>query len=333
MARTTKPRLGRGLSSLISEPVEVSPAPAAPSTTDSTPVKSDVVIEHKSNDLFRSLAVTSITPSRFQPRRSFDDASLKQLAASIKNAGVMQPIAVRPIDAQAGPPDGVEWELVAGERRWRAAQLAGLTHVPAVVFNATDREAAEWGIIENVQREDLNPMEAAHAYRNLQREFGLTQSEIAQRVGVDRSTIANIMRLTELESDIQEMIESGGLSLGHAKALLTMLAGKDRERIAAKAHEEGWSVRALESATREAAAEAAGAQPYVPPRKFAIPPSTAANLTDLEKRLGEHLGTRVRIRLGGTKKSGRIEIVFYDLDQFDGILTTIGFREAPVSAD
>jgi ParB family chromosome partitioning protein len=278
-----------------------------------------------------------VTPSRFQPRRAFDESSLEQLAASIKNAGVMQPIAVRPIDPRAGAPAGVAWELVAGERRWRAAQLAGLSHVPAVVFNATDREAAEWGIIENVQREDLNPIEAAHAYRNLQREFGLTQSEIAQRVGVDRSTVANIMRLTELEAAIQSMIEAGVLSLGHAKALLSISGGEAREALAVRARDEGWSVRMLEQeaiAARdgEAPSSTSGTEGGGSAGSSAAP-ATSANLSDLEKRLGEHLGTRVRVKLGASKKKGRIEIEFYDLDQFDGILTTIGFREASVSAD
>lgn len=320
MARTSKPRLGRGLSSLMSEPVEVvveqKPAADAPSPTP----EPEQPQQPETSNNFRHLAITSIVPSRFQARQEFDEDALRRLAASIKTAGVMQPIAVRTISESAGAPAGAEWELVSGERRWRAAQLLNLATIPAVVVEANDRDAAEWGVIENIQREDLNPMEASRAFHRLRDEFGLTQFEIADQVGVDRSTVANILRLTELEPAIQALVESKELSLGHAKALLAHAPGKSRTSIAKRAVQQGWSVRTMEANVKRAAG--GGTVSTTKPAA----PAPDANVTDLEKRLGEYLGTRVRMRVGAAKTKGRIEIEFYDLDQFDGLLQKIGFR-------
>src|SRR5207248_2832206 len=166
---------------------------------------------------FHLIAVTAIVPSRFQPRKVMDEGAIARLADSIKRSGLMQPVVVRPA--------GGGYELIAGERRWRAAKLAGLVQIPALVREVGDEQAAEWGLVENVQREDLNAMERAWALRDLSQKFGLQQSELADRVGLDRSTVANLIRLTELEPEIADLIAKGKLSAGHGKALLMVPAG------------------------------------------------------------------------------------------------------------
>ena len=230
---------------------------------------------------------------------------------SIARSGVMQPVIVRPLK-------GGRYELVAGERRWRAATLALISRVPALVRELSDEQAAEWALIENVQREDLNAIEAAFGYRALADRFGLTHGQIAERVGLDRVSIANAIRLTELEPDIRALIESGRLTAGHGKALLAMKPGPDRIQAARTAAAQGWSVRRLESE----AARSAPAAPVATDKNRAKDAARA----DLEKRLGEHLGTKVRLETnsGGTK--GRMVVEFYGLDQFDGLLERIGFR-------
>ncbi len=209
---------------------------------------------------------------------------------------------------------GAGFELVAGERRWRAAQQAGLAQVPAIVRELTDEESAQFALVENVQREDLNPMERAFAFRALADRFGLTQAQIAERVGIDRSSVANLQRLLELEPEIQGMIERGEISGGHGKALLAAAPGRGRIELAARAAAEGWNVRRLE----QAAKPRGGATP--------APASRLASVIDLEKQLGEHLGTKVSIRSDRTGKRGRIEVEFYGLDHFDGLMAKFGFQ-------
>ncbi|MFG0276252.1 MAG: ParB/RepB/Spo0J family partition protein [Phycisphaerales bacterium] len=338
--RSAKPRLGRGLSSLMSAPVEVSPTPtpAAPA-----PAPDRAVVEAKPTPPrsappppgntqtktdsdqagLRHVRLDAVVPSRHQPRKSFDDKALQELAASIRASGLMQPVALRPLDGMADAPAGAQWELVAGERRWRAARMAGLETIPALVVALSDDESAAWAVVENLQREDLNPIETAEALRALQRDHGLTQTEIAERVGLDRSSVANLIRLTELPPAAQALVAAGALTTGHAKALLSAPEHL-RAQMARRASEQGWSVRKLEQAARES--QQGG---DVTPKQGVTSGGRAkpsASQADLEKRLGEHLGTRVHLQTRAGGKKGRLVIEFYDLDHFDGLLTKFGFR-------
>lgn len=334
-SRPAKPRLGRGLSSLMSAPVEVSPAPPAPTperaVVEAKPTPPRAAPAHANTqtntdskpDGLRHVRLDAVVPSRHQPRKSFDDKAMQELAASIRASGLMQPVALRPLGAGADAPAGAQWELVAGERRWRAAQMAGLETIPALVVALSDEESAAWAVVENLQREDLNPIETAEALRALQRDHGLTQTEIAERVGLDRSSVANLIRLTELPQAAQALVAAGALTTGHAKALLSAPEHL-RAQMARRASEQGWSVRKLEQAARDAqrGAEITPEQGVTPaPRQ-----KPSASQADLEKRLGEHLGTRVHLQTRAGGKKGRIVIEFYDLDHFDGLLTKFGFR-------
>lgn len=295
-------RLGRGLSALLDSttPVAVPPAvePAVPASGPPQTVKPDDCI-----------------PNKYQPRTSFDDAGLAELADSIRRVGVVQPILVRP-RAVGG------YEIVAGERRWRAAKLAGLKEIPAIVKTLTDAESAEWAVIENVQREDLNAIERGMAMRGLIDRFGLTQAQVAERVGIDRSTVANLIRLVELEPSIRDMIVSGKLSAGHGKALLMAPTGASREALAEKAAKEEWSVRRIE---RAASGLAEGHRQAVKPSKQ-LSSAQAAAIADLERRLGEHLGTKVSIQTDSKGEKGRVLLEFYGLDHFDGLMSRLGFQ-------
>jgi ParB family chromosome partitioning protein len=339
-------RLGRGLSSLIGESVtiditqtgdihsgevgrqDLSIAEAVAKAVAAASEQAAI----DPRDRIQKLPVGALVPSRFQPRRVFDDAALERLAASIRTAGVMQPVVVRKSRGSGAATGYGDWkgvgeqqyELVAGERRWRAAKLAGLVVVPAVVADLSDAEAAQFALIENLQREDLGPMERAWAMKGLVDRFGLTHAEVAEKVGVERSTVTNLVRLTELEAEVTELLEKGELNFGHGKALLTMAPGKARVETALRAAREGWSVRRLEEsasvkptagATSAAVVESAGADAE---RK--------AGLRELEKQLGEHLGTRVRIVTGAGGARGKLTIEFFDLDHFDGLMAKLGFE-------
>lgn len=302
-----------------------------------------------------------IRANPLQPRRVFEVEKLRELARSIERTGVMQPVVVRQIaksqmangksggegDGRSGMGDpeagggartaaargtassgGTHeaFELIAGERRWRAARLAGLETIPAIVREVSDEVSAEWALIENVQREDLGPLEKGAAFRVLSERFGLTQEEIAQRVGLDRSSVSNLMRLMELEEEICEMLDRGSLGLGHGKALLACAPGARRVALARKAALGMWPVRKLEEAVRAGgesladAVERAGRE-----RKEPGALDRPASVRELEKQLGEHLGTKVKVTGGKEWKRGKIVIDFFDLDQFDGLMGKMGF--------
>jgi ParB family chromosome partitioning protein len=243
------------------------------------------------------IAIESVEPSTMQPRTRFDEARLEELARSIRANGVVQPLLVRR--------KGSNYELIAGERRWRAAQLAGLTHVPVVVRNVPDEKVLELALIENIQREDLNPIEEAQAYKKLIDSIGLTQESLAERVGRDRSYITNFLRLLRLPDDIRRLIEEGKLSTGHARTLLGTGDADIQRRIARKIIDRGLSVRETERLVR--GLEGAGPKPRAIKAKENDP-----NVRAAETKLRRHLGTQVRIIQNQSGQSGRIEIEFYN---------------------
>jgi ParB family chromosome partitioning protein len=239
----------------------------------------------------QELPVEQILPNPFQPRQQFPESELAQLAESVKQNGLLQPVLVR----QKG--DG-RFELIVGERRLRAAKMAGLSTIPALVRNSSDEQTMELALVENLQRKDLNPMEAARAYHRLTAEFGFTQDTIARRVGKDRSSIANIARLLNLSREIQDLVESGALTTGHAKVILGVDRVEKQLRLARQIVERQLSVRQAEKL-------AAGGLLTRKPKK--IPRDTS--FSDLEQRLQKRLGTRVSLHKSG--KGGRL-VIHYD---------------------
>ena len=332
-----KRRLGRGLGSLISTPVAVDTRPAAPEdpppaaagASDSTPSEGASGPDagrgtFASPDVPRGTSVCAIpldaiVPSRSQPRQHFDEVALLDLAESIRQAGVMQPILVRP-----RPGEPYRFEIIAGERRWRAAHMVQIETIPALVADLDDRAAAEWALIENIQREDLNPLEQAEGFAALVEQYGLSHQDLADRMGISRSAVTNTLRLNELDRESKDLIRTDMLSLGHAKVLLGIADRGARGTLAKQAAADGWSVRELEKRIQD---EPAPGPERPGSRAIAAGSQKPANphLRDLEERLGNHLGTRVHIREGRRKGTGKVIIEFYSLDEFDGILHQLGF--------
>jgi ParB family chromosome partitioning protein len=252
--------------------------------------------------------IDELFPSPEQPRRKFDDVALDELAASIRAHGVITPLVVR-------PKPGGGYFLIAGERRWRAAQRAGVHDVPVVVQEVSDREAFERAVVENVQRADLGPLEEAAAYQRLCDEFGLSHEEVAERIGKDRSTIANSIRLLKLPPPVRQLVEDGELAMGHARALLPLADADDSaaiEHAARTVVAKGLSVRATEALVKASRA------PTKPPPPS--PPGKSASVRDLEERLTRALGGAVSIHEDSPGKAGTIEIRYLDLDHLDRLL-------------
>lgn len=270
--------LGRGLSALLPEVKEIS---------------SEV----------RHLNIDLIVAGRHQPREDFDQEKLEELAASIRSHGVIQPVVVRPLG------DG-RYELVAGERRWRACRLAGVKEVPALVRNLSERDVAEIALIENLQREDLNPLEEARAYQALITEYGLTQEEVGARVGKSRPVIANALRLLQLPPTIQEMLRAGELTAGHARALLAVEDEKVQLQVANRVVQQKLSVRETEDLVRKLQSREKKGRPLV---KGEEKKSTDWSLMSVEEVLEERLGTVVKVR--PLQKGGRIEIYYYSREE------------------
>lgn len=279
--------LGKGLGALI-------PATERLEDTDAT---------------LRELPISQITPNTYQPRSHFDEEALVSLSASIQAVGVLQPILVRQTGAQ-------EYELIAGERRWRAARRAGLQTVPAIVRPTEDVRSLEQALVENLHREDLTPLEEAAAYQQLVEEFGHTQEEVAQRVGKSRSAVANTLRLLHLPPSIQRLLADGQISAGHARALLGTPDRVFQEELARAIVAEHLTVREVEERVREHAGADAEEEPT--PEKAAKEPAAAvrpAALLELEGLLSDHLDTRVQISMGA--KRGRVVIDFATLEDLE----------------
>ena len=248
------------------------------------------------------LELDKIVPNEYQPRKVFDDDKLKELAASIKEQGVIQPVIVHRA--------GSGYELIAGERRWRASRLAGLKTIPALVKEATKRELLEMALIENIQREDLNPLEAAEAYKRLQDEFKLTQEDLARRVGKERSTVTNFLRILGLPKEVKHELAAGSLSMGHAKALLSLERSRDQIQAALMITRKGLSVRE---------AEALASRLKNPPKDKKS--RLSHELKAVEEKLKKALGTKVSI--AAKSRGGRIVIEYYSAEELDSILEKI----------
>jgi ParB family chromosome partitioning protein len=283
---TKKRGLGRGLDALLGGVEEASEAPKKGAPTSTLPV-----------DL--------IGRGRYQPRRNFDEDKLRELADSIAAQGVVQPVVVRPVE------DG-RYELIAGERRWRASQLAGLSEIPAVVREVDDQTAMAMGLIENIQRDDLNPLEEAQALHRLTDEFSLTHQEAADAVGRSRASVSNLLRLLDLNPEVKALIDQKKLEMGHARALLALKGGMQSE-VAAKVAAKGLSVRETEALVRKVLS--AGSEAPAKPKPVAEDPDVKRLITDLSDKLG----ARVHLKQGKGGK-GQLLIDYNSLDELDGIL-------------
>ena len=307
--RMAKPALGRGLGALLGgSPVTKNPVPAAVPNATPQPVPPSA----EPHDLVQHIALDKIVPCPFQPRKDFPPESLRELADSIKEQGIVQPLIVRERNGHL--------ELIAGERRWRAAQLVGLAQVPVIVRQADDRAVLELALIENLQRENLNPIEEAQGYAQLIELFQLTQETVALKVGKSRAVIANALRLLKLSPDLQAYLRDGRLSVGHAKALLGLSGEKYQRLAAARVLKDGLNVRQTEALvahlqSREAATDA----------KQSVPaPLRDAHVGGLEDRLRERLGTKVHLRY--SQGRGALEIAFFSDAELERILQILGLN-------
>lgn len=289
--------LGRGLSALIGEDTVTSQISAT-----------GIAKAHESGTL--ELDIDLIEPNPEQPRTRFTDAKLQELAQSIRVNGVVQPIVVRPYNGR--------YQIVAGERRWRASQLAELRKIPAFVREVSDEKLLELALVENIQRQELNPIEEANAYRKLTENIGLTQDQIAERVGKNRTVVTTSLRLLRLADDIQRSIEEGVLTAGHGRALLTTDDPKVRREVANYAIDNGWSVRDIERAIKRIAS-GVGLNSSAKGAKRNID----ANVKAAELKLARALNTKVEIVPGKKGVGGKIEIEYYSIDDLDRIYNVI----------
>ncbi len=315
----TKKALGRGLDALISGGVVRSVAAEVPHVEVSVrpPTITPVVTAAPRGDEVLRLDINAIERSPFQPRTEFDPEHLKELADSIKQRGVIQPLLVR---ARRGTDGAIKYELIAGERRWRAAREAGLATLPAIVRQATDEEVLEMALIENLQREDLNPIEEARAYEQLAARFNLTQEQIAVKVGKNRATVANAIRLLALPEEVQSWVVNGQLSVGHAKAILGLTIAEEQRLVAERVLRRNLTVRETEQLVEhlkgEAKTRATGT---------ASVSGKSAQVLVIEERLRQKLGTHVNLRHG--RKKGRIEIEYYGNDDLTRLLGMLGIED------
>ncbi len=302
-----KPKhLGRGLASLLS--------PIIAEVTDSDGALSKPVFaanfppDKQLDDSLREISIEEILPNPYQPRTTWDQQELADLAESIRSNGVIQPIIVRPA--------GKKFELIAGERRLRAAHIAGLNRIPAMVRQATDEQLLELALIENIHRTNLNPIERANAYQTFLTTFSLTQSEAAQRLGEDRSVIANYLRLLDLPDEIKQMLTDGQLTMGHARAMLALPTDELRRKLANRALAGRLSVRDVERLVQKYLAGTGQARLTIR--------SKQPHILELENHLSSLLGTKVAIETRKNGQRGKIVIEFYSLDEFDRITEKLG---------
>jgi ParB family chromosome partitioning protein len=312
MANTKKPKpkhLGRGLQSLLgpitSGRVEIKTVPPTPAAAVNFPP--DKELQHS----LYQIDIDHITTNPYQPRTQWDEQELSDLAGSIKANGVIQPIIVRKHENK--------YQLIAGERRLRAAEMASLKRIPAIVRSATDEQLLELALVENIHRADLNPIERAKAYQKYIKTFSLTQAEAASRLGEDRSVVTNYLRLLDLPNEIKQMLVDGQLSMGHARAILALPTDELRRKLANRAMAGRLSVREVERLVRR----------YLTTKQESKKPKEkSAHITELEKQLRKELGTKVTIDTRRNGQRGKIVIDFYSLDDFDRIAEKLGIVDS-----
>lgn len=293
---TKRPSLGRGLGALLGQPSAAS---------------SEVVTALRPEEELQKLPVDLLQRGKYQPRIDMRPESLQELADSIKAQGVVQPIVVRPIEPEAGSA-GRRYEIIAGERRWRAAQLAGLHEIPAIVRRVADEAAIAMSLIENIQRENLNPLEEARALDRLISEFDMTHATAAEAVGRSRAAVSNLLRLLELADEVKALVEQRELEMGHARALLGLENRRQQAEVAALVANKQLSVRETEALVKRLVTQPAAAGDEAAPR-------ADPNIRKLESDLSEKLGAKVRLQ-HSTSGKGKLVISYHTLDELDGIL-------------
>ena len=310
-----KKALGKGLSALIPDSykeqmaAESKEMPGATATLTAEPEAAvQAAVLPTKDSAFQLIPVSQIAPNADQPRKTFNVETIEELANSIREKGVLQPIIVKKKS------DGA-FELVCGERRFRAAMLCGLAEVPAIIKDIANDDFLEWALIENIQREDLNPIEEAEAYQRLVEERRISQEEVAKRVGKNRVTVTNTLRLLRLPQEVKKYLAEGRLSAGHARALLGLLSPEHQRQMAKRIVEENLSVRQVEAIVNRSNAHK---------RKAKSARHLSAEIVDLETRLTHFLGTQAKIYPRKNQKEGRIEILYFSLDDLDRVLQKIG---------
>jgi ParB family chromosome partitioning protein len=298
-------RLGRGLDSLVSDLRGEAMAPPAPAAV---PTTSD---NQRHQAAPQTLPIRNIQPNPFQPRQDVTSADIVTLADSIREHGILQPITVRP--------HGGGYQIIAGERRWQAAQAAGLAEVPVVVRDATDQQMIEWALIENIQREDLNAIDRALAYRRYCDEFHLKADQVAERLGEDRTTVVNYLRLLDLPGELRQAVADESLSMGHARCLLGVADPDRQAKLADSAIAHGLSVRALEELVRREKTRKADET-----ARGDVVVKASPHVRDMERRFEQAVKTKVSIRESRRRGRGRIVIDYYSFDDFDRIAGQLG---------
>jgi ParB family transcriptional regulator, chromosome partitioning protein len=318
--------LGRGLAALLNpiilenQPISDLPTGVLPANMADTAVAIAVPAmpalppDHELRNSLRQLPLEAISANPYQPRTEWDQQQLAELAESIKANGVIQPIIVRPVV-------GGQYQIIAGERRFRASQLVGIKTVPAVVREATDAQMLEIALVENIHRTNLNAIERAKAYQNYLRTFNLNQVEAAARLGEDRSVVSNYLRLLDLPEEVKKMLVSGELSMGHARAILSLPTDELRRKLANRAMAGRLSVREVERLVKKYTASTSDINSL---QKIA---TKAPNIVDLENKMRRELGTKVEIQAKRNGQRGKIIIEFYCLDDFERILQRVGIED------
>lgn len=311
-----KRRLGRGLSSLITSSVATSAQEGQYESAIEVPETREAIqLNVAAGESTRNIPTSDIAPNPYQPRRDFSEAGLAELTESIRQQGILQPILIAP----AGPGASKPFVLVAGERRLRAAQKAELDSIPAIIREATAQQMAEWALVENLQRSDLNPIERAEAYHQYMQQFNLTHAQAAEKLGEPRATISNYLRILDLCNAVQELLRKGELTFGHAKVLAGLVNQPEKQaKLARKIVAKGLSVRNLEQLV------AGAGQPQETTTKVSA--AKPAYLRDLEEQLTHSVGTRVHVKPGRKKNTGKIVIDYYNLDDFDRISSALGAK-------
>ncbi|MEM6293814.1 MAG: ParB/RepB/Spo0J family partition protein [Myxococcota bacterium] len=319
MSKPKRPALGRGLGALLPNQSKGGGKPAGKDGDAKAPAGKGPKAKASEPEVPRTgvqtLPIEQLRPNPEQPRKHFDPVKLEELTASIKHQGILQPIVVTP-EAKPGGKGPRTYLIIAGERRWRASQKAGLHAVPVVIREIVEEDRLELALVENIQRADLNPIEEAQAYAALIKLREYTQEELALRVGKDRSTVANAIRLLRLPDKVQTLVQTGRLSMGHARALLGLEHEDDMNAMAGEVVHDNLSVRATEAAIRKRNAAPKGPPTDEESRRKII-------VGELETRLRRRLGARVRLKSGGKKGNGTIEIPYGSLDELDRLLKVI----------